>query len=49
MVSGKEAAVDDDGTSVRVILSRWLGQEGTLGICGSEWRLSLLVWEALDI
>ena len=49
MVSGKEAVVGGDETSTRVIPSHLLGEEGTLGMCGGEWWLSLLVWEALDI
>jgi hypothetical protein len=49
MVSGKEAVAGGNETSARVILSRWSGEEGTLGMCGSERRLSLLVWEVLDI
>ena len=48
-MSGKEVAVVGDETSARVMLSCWLGEEGTLGMCSSEWQLSLLVWEALDI
>jgi hypothetical protein len=48
-VSGKEAVVGGDVTSVRVMLSHWLGEEGMLGVCGGEWQLSLLVWDMLDI
>jgi len=48
-VSGKEVVVGGDTTSTRVMLSRWSGEEGTLGMCGGERRLSLLVREALDI
>jgi hypothetical protein len=45
----KEAVAGGDETSTRVILSCWSGEEGTLGMCGSKWRLSLLVREVLDI
>jgi hypothetical protein len=31
------------------MLSQWSGEEGMLGVCDSERRLSLLVWDALDI
>ena len=48
-VSGKEAVVRGGETSVRVRLSCWFGEEGMLGVCSSERRLSLLVWEVLDI
>jgi hypothetical protein len=49
MVSGKEAVVGGGETSARVRLLLWFGEEGMLGMCGSERWLSLLVWEALDI
>ena len=48
-MSGKEADVGGGEISVRVRLSCWFGEEGTLGVCSGEWQLSLLVQEVLDI
>jgi hypothetical protein len=48
-VSGKEAVIGGGVICMRSMVSHWFGEERTLGVCGGKQRLSLLVWEALDI